>query len=264
VVQSPADLETVWQRGRSQWPGVCLSLDEFASRLGQVEVAPHDLNLRGTDLFLAMACAAGDPAALGYFESVLLSRVNAYVARFHLSADKLDDVRQKVRIKALVGDTPGIGRYRGQAPLAVWVHVTAVRLAIDAVAPQRAQAVEVDLLDLVSWDHGPETETAKRLYGPRLQAALEGILRSLPERDQTILRFHVVEGLNVDAIGAIYGVHRATVARWLVAIRARVFDKLKQEFAVGWKASSSELRSLVSLLRDYIDITAKRILAPGA
>jgi hypothetical protein len=48
----------------------------------------------------------------------------------------------------------------------------------------------------------------------------------------------------------------------LVAIRARVYDRLKQQFVMQWHASSSELRSLVWLLRDHIHITAKRVLEP--
>ena len=67
----------------------------------------------------------------------------------------------------------------------------------------------------------------------------------------------MVDDLNIDAI---YAVHRATAARWLVAIRTLVYDKLKEEFALRWKASSSGLRSIVRLLRDHIHITAKRAL----
>jgi RNA polymerase sigma-70 factor, ECF subfamily len=140
------------------------------------------------------------------------------------------------------------------------VHVTAVRLAIDLVAPEHAARSNVDLMELVAPEQTPEIETARNLYEERFRTALEEIFQHLPAREKTILRLHVVDGLNIDAIGAIYRVHRATAARWLVAIRTRVYDRLKKDFAIRWKASSSDLRSLVSLLRDHIHITAKRVL----
>ena len=40
--------------------------------------------------------------------------------------------------------------------------------------------------------------------------ALESSIASLSERDRAILKFHFVEGMNIEALGTIYGVHRAT------------------------------------------------------
>lgn len=61
-------------------------------------------------------------------------------------------------------------------------------------------------------------------------------------------------------IGRIYHVHRATVARWLVAIRGRVFDDLRGRVALNWGTSTNDLRSLVRILRDEIHVSARRIL----
>jgi RNA polymerase sigma-70 factor (ECF subfamily) len=258
----PANVIAAFEAGRARWPGVELPLDAFAAHLEALEVDPGDLALRGTDLFLATACAAGDAAALRHFDASYVSGVDGRVARFELSADKVDELRQKLRTKLLMGPSLGIRRYRGRAPLAAWLHVTAVRVAIDIAALVPRSGTDVDLFELVGADQTPEIETARRQYQDRFRLALEESFRELSARDKTILRLHVVDGLNIDAIGAIYGVHRATAARWLVAIRARVYDRLKQQFAMQWHASSSELRSLVWLLRDHIHITAKRVLEP--
>ena len=166
---------------------------------------------------------------------------------------------QKIRTKLLMGPSPGIGTYQGRAPLSAWVHVTAVRLAVDFAASS-TQDENTELFDLVASEETPEIETARRLYQERFRKSLEDVFQALSPRDKTILRLHIVDGLNIDAIGAIYAVHRATAARWLVGIRTKAYDRLKKDLALHWNASSSELRSLVSLLRDHIHITAKRVL----
>jgi RNA polymerase sigma-70 factor (ECF subfamily) len=258
--RTPGNVIAAFEAGRARWPGVEVPLDRFAAHVEGLQVDDDDLRLRGTDLFLAAACAAGDVAALRHFDTAFVSSVDGRVARFQLSADKVDELRQKLRTKLFVGLSPGIRRYQGRAPLAAWLHVTAVRVAIDIAALAPRAATDVDLFELVGDDQTPEIETARRQHEERFRLALEESFRQLSARDKTILRLHVVDGLNIDAIGAIYGVHRATAARWLVAIRARVYDGLKQQFVMQWNASSSELRSLVWLLRDHIHLTAKRVL----
>src|SRR5262245_28483153 len=101
------DVIAAFEAGRACWPGVGLSLEDFAARVAALDVGGDDLTLRGPDLFLATACAAGDPAALRHFDANFIAGVDGRVARFELSADKLDELRQKVRTKLLVGPSPG-------------------------------------------------------------------------------------------------------------------------------------------------------------
>ena len=256
---SQRQLQSAFEDGLATWPGVSLSFDTFAACVGKLGVTEDDLAARGPDLLLVIACGAGDAAAIRQFDAAFLSGVDGRVARFEFSADKLDELRQRLRTKLLVGTSAGIRNYRGRAPLGAWLHVTAIRLAID-IAGTPAADPGIDLLDLASPDQTPEVEATRNLYKEQFKTALEESFRALAPREKTILRLHIVDGLNIDGIGAIYGVHRATAARWLVTIRARILAWLKTEFAVRWNASSSELRSLAWLLRDHIQITAKRVL----
>jgi len=50
-------------------------------------------------------------------------------------------------------------------------------------------------------------------------------------RERTLLRMPLVDRLNIDRLGVIYRVNRATVARWLVAIRRRLFEEVRRELA---------------------------------
>jgi RNA polymerase sigma-70 factor (ECF subfamily) len=264
VMQSDPAVRAAFEEGRQAWPGVKLSLDRFARRVEEAEINPADLAARKADLFLAYACAEGDGRAIALFESELLSQVQIYVSRFKLTSHSLDEVRQRIRVKLLVGERPGIARYRGYGPLGAWLRVTAVRVALDVVGTtdEPWQSVDMNLLDLgLGLDDTPELAAAKNLYRARLCTALEEGLRLLSARDRTLLRFYAVDGLNIDEIGAIYRVHRATVARWLIAVRVRILDHARHRLGLRRAASSSEMRSLISLLRAEISLSAERILA---
>jgi RNA polymerase sigma-70 factor (ECF subfamily) len=243
-----------------------LERERFGVRMRTLAVAPEDLLDRGSDLYLASACAEGDPGALRIFDEHFVGRIDVVTARFAMSPTLLDEVRQRVRVKLLVGTPPAIAGFRGGGPLLAWVRVTAARVAVDVAAAARVPDLvpESEMLDvLVSRDANPEIETVKRLYRERFQEALESSLAELAARDRTLLRLHLVDGLNIEAIGAIYRVHRATVARWLVAIRARVFAGLRERFALTSPASTSQMRSLVNLFREDIHLSARRLLDPG-
>ena len=265
-MQLEAAVCAAFEVGRGAWPGVNLTLDRFARFVRDADVAVEDIAPRAADLFLAYACAAGDRRAIALFESEMLSQVEVYVARLRLTPQSLDEVRQRLRIKLLVAQRPGIARYRGRGPLGAWLRVTAMRVALDVVGKgdDSPRTADIDLLDFgLDIDGNPELAAARNLYRARLRTALEEGLRLLSGRDRTLLRFYVVDGLNIDDIGAVYRVHRATVARWLIAIRGRVLECARQRLGLRRAASSSEMRSLISLLRAEIHLSAERILAEG-
>jgi len=228
------EIAAAFGAGRAAWPEASHSLESFAAHVRALGVDDADLVARASDLFLASACAEGDPAALRAFERAFIAGVDVVAARVGLPRQLLDELRQRVRVKLLVGEAPAIGRYRGRGPLMVWVLVTAARVAADvaAAASVPESAPDTEMLDLlVSADTSPELEAVKARYRERFRAALEASLAELTAREKTLLSLHFIDGLNIDCIGAIYRVHRATVARWLVAIRARVFARLNERFA---------------------------------
>ena len=250
-------LLAAFDAGRARWSDVALPFDDFTARMEALDVADED------SLSAARICSSPPPArraraAVRNFDVAFIADLERRVARFRLRRTSSMSFARS-RTKLFVGPSPGI---RGIAARAAGRLASrhGVRLAIDVGAPSSAATTDVDLLELVAAEQTPELDVARKQYHDRFRALLEDSFKALGAREKTILRLHVVDGLNIDAIAAIYDVHRATVARWLVAIRARVYDRLKQEFAVRWNASSSELRSIVRLLRDHIHITAKRVL----
>ena len=66
--------------------------------------------------------------------------------------------------------------------------------------------------------------------------------------------------LNIERIGVIYGVHRATVARWLVVIRERLFRELREHFAATHGLCDTDVRSLYRILQQDVHVTISRVL----
>jgi RNA polymerase sigma-70 factor (ECF subfamily) len=226
-------------------------------------VAPEQVAAYAEDLFLAFACTENNPRAMKAFDAGYLSQIGAYVGRFNLAPDLVDEVSQKVRVKLLTGVSPGIARYAGQGPLQAFVRVTAVRVAIDVAAAVGDDAGHPDgrLLELyVAQGDDPELATLKNVNRERFRALLEESLAALDPDEKTLLRFHLVERLNIDQLSTIYRAHRATLARRLVRVRSKLLEDFRERFAMRWGASPSEVRSLIRVLHDEIYLSAERLL----
>jgi RNA polymerase sigma-70 factor (ECF subfamily) len=109
----------------------------------------------------------------------------------------------------------------------------------------------------------PELAAVCRRHGDAFQKALERSLESLDRRDKTLLRLHFVDELSIDAIGRIYRVHRATVARRLVAVRRRIFDHLRADLSLRLGATNSEFRSILAALRTDLELSLRHLLPVG-
>lgn len=256
-------LSTDFAEAQRAWPGLALSLEGFTAHLARAGVSMPLPAGRAADLFIAAACAAGDQVAIRRFEAQYLGGIEGHVARYGVRGELLEELRQQVRIRMLVGPEPLIGRYRASGPLGAWVRVIVVRTAIALGEGTRRhhQRSDGDALDaLVSDALGPEAAAAKALYKDRLQAALEQAFAALGPQERTLLRLHFLDGLSIDAIGRIYQIHRATAARRLVALRAQVLQAVRQALPLPQQPTSSELRSLLNLLQDDIRLSLSRIL----
>jgi len=258
-----ATLQAAFEAGRAAWPGAKLDPDAFAARAVRLEVRAEDVDVRGADLYLAWACAESDKVALAYFERLFLPAVDGYVGRLGLADAVVDDVRQELRIRLLVGPEPRIGQYSGRGPLAAWVRMAAIRVALSLLerSKVRSNAKDISALSaLVGEQTNPELAAVRHRHGSAFQAALERSLDALDARDKTLLRMHFIDQLNIEAMGRIYRVHRATVARWLVAIRRRVLDNLRTELSLDLKASTSEFRSMLAVVRSDLDLSLRHLL----
>ena len=115
--------------GRAAWPDVRLS-DEIISRniIDRVKADPETQleNLHDADLYLAMALAEGDNAALKAFETDMVPQMDIALRRLRLAGGTADEVKQVIRFELLVGDgRKKILDYAGRGELAAWLRVSA-------------------------------------------------------------------------------------------------------------------------------------------
>jgi RNA polymerase sigma-70 factor (ECF subfamily) len=251
-----------YHAGRAAWPGFRMDLSAFQRWVRVAGIDVEALCERGDELYLVAACTAQDPQALDAFERRYLATLTQSVGRIALSADQADELRQQLRVTLLLGAQPKIGTFRGQGPLGAWVQVCAVRLALKLGAAQdRLASSDASVLEgLVAQDADQELMAAKSQYRDAFQAALEECFSGLPSRQKTLLRMHFLDGMSIDEMGQVFHVHRATIARWLVAIRREVLEQICNKISLNLRTSSSEFRSMVRLVRNDVRLSLHRIL----
>ena len=266
-------LTDIVDRCRGAHPTVRIDPARFVEHLGRHvgEVsadggAPSLIDVHAADLWLALGCADGDAAALAGFDRLLAGDIDAALKHMALGTAQKDDVAQAVRERLLVkkGDAPArIGDYSGRGPLAGWVRVAATRVALSMLRRKdpAASAVPPDALaDVAASLDDPELEHVRARHRGDFKAAFQDALRSLTAHDRTVLRLYLVDQLNIDRIGALYGVHRATVARWIARSRDTVRDETKQLLCARLHVEGAELESLVRVVQSQLDLSMSRIL----
>ena len=279
AVEAIADLDRrLWSlvaEGRAAWPDLPLDakvLVEFVARHLTADLAEAALDgLRPADLYLACACAQGSTAAIAAFDRDYMREVEIALARMRIAAPRVADVKQLVRQRLFVGGgTAGvptsagkISEYGGRGDLRRWVRSVAVRTCLnDLRKGKREVLVDDDHLiaqHAISQDD-PEIEYMKRTYSNEFKAAFSEALTQLGPREQTLLRYHHVDGLNIDEIGAIYRVHRVTAFRWIEKAKEQLVKVTLDTLRTRLKLPADELDSVLRLIRSQIHLSIVRHL----
>jgi len=259
------------QAGRAAWPTIPLDEEAFVSHVADSVRAQPDVEealaaLHGTDLFLSCACARGIPLALAEFDRVHLSNVPAWVKRIDSSPAFADEVVQAMREMFLIparGGKSRIGEYSGRGALSNWVRVVAVRTALRIHREQRRtlSSIEVERHSELAGTVDPELDYLKIRYRGAYEEALKAALASLPDRDALLLKLHYLDGLSIDRIGVLYGIHRSTVARWRTRIRQSVLESTREQLQRRISLTQSEFDSIVRLVRSQLAVSIRTALA---
>jgi len=260
AAKEPLDGEEIarlWRLGSATWPALSVDLDRFAAFLTTRDGA-HD---RAADLYLACACAGGDRAAHAAFAEA--HRPVMERALFRLVPDRatVDDLVQMVLTLILLDDPPRIVRYSGRGALMGWVAVVASRSGLDALRKSGRVPRSVPS-DLARGGAGNDAELVymKRTYRDALERAIEDTLASMSTRARLMLRYHAVDGLGIDAIARLQGVHRATAARWLSRARSDLVRQTRARLMRAEGLSESEADSVHRLVMSQIDVSIDRLL----
>jgi RNA polymerase sigma-70 factor, ECF subfamily len=267
-----SQLNTLVDGGNSAWPTLLLTPPALVAFIAHgvardVDATAADMlhNLRAGDLHLATACAAGDPLALQIFEQVMSTEINIALARMRVTGAKLQDVKQLVLQRLFVGPQGGTGKiieYGGRGDLRRWVRSVAVRTCLNEM---RKHKREVPMEDQLIANHAlpgedPRLAYMKQTYAAEFKSSFAVALGKVTAREQTLLRYHHVDGLNIDEIGAIYRVHRVTAFRWLEKAKEQLVTATLVDLKDRLDISPDELNSVLRMIRSQVQLSLVRHL----
>jgi RNA polymerase sigma-70 factor, ECF subfamily len=262
-------LAEIMRSAQAAWPTVELAPELFIAHIARhlPEGVPVETALRQMhtdDLYLACACAKGDIRAIAAFDTHCMSVVESAVSRHRVSSDVAAEVKQLVRERALVGDSgpPRIAGFSGRGDLRGWVRVMATREAmlLSRRARRETPVDDEELLYAFVTPGDAELEQAKSRYRDEFKQAFDVALRSLPARDQTLLRQHVIDGLTIDQLGALYRVHRSTAARNLERARQAVLAATRAQMQNRLHVRTTELDSILRMIRSKLEVSLRALV----
>jgi RNA polymerase sigma-70 factor (ECF subfamily) len=262
-------LPTWYATGAAAWPGIYVdpaAFRRFVVARVRVEDAPT-VRPHGGDFYIACACAARSTKAIEAFCARYLGAFRDRLRRIDPSPAFHDDVMQMVRERLMVGKDgvpPRIIQYKGRGPLESWVAVTILRAAVrlqraSKLAKRSEQRRE--LPDARTID--PELEYLKRRFRRQFEQALSEALAGLASRPRELLRMRYVHGCSIDEMGAHYGVHRATAARWITAVERDLFAETRRRLSEKLKLGENEMQSLSRVLMSQMDVSLSALIHDG-
>jgi len=259
-------LATLCEQAAAAWPGVVVNAAEviaaFEAKLASDD--PPPVTAAGiAELYLALACARGDQTAIAAFERAFLDVVPVAVASMKLPAATVEDIRATVRDKLLLTDSgrpPRIVDYAGRGRLRGLIQVTATRTAIDRIRLEDREA-ELPADHQLAAASDVELSLIKAQYREAFVAGFTVAVGTLERRDRNLLRLHLLGGVTLEQLAQMYGVHRATVVRWLGSARSALFDATRAHVAKSIGAPEDELDQMFDLVRSRVELSVERLLA---
>jgi RNA polymerase sigma-70 factor (ECF subfamily) len=256
-------LSALHQQGVSAWPAIDVPLERFSAHLALVNPTEPTVEalakLSGEGLMLCVGCLEGQPAALGIFESLYLAPLARVLGKLEGGSEVANDVLQRLRGQFLA---PASGRssflsYSGAGALGVWLKVIGVR---EAQKMRRggvqANTVGEDALSAMPTPEAdPELRFMKLQHRHQFKECFQQALGELEQRERSVLRMSLVEGLSIDDIGKVYDVHRATAARWLTSARETLVKKCREHLAARLRVAEGELDELMGNLQSNLSIS---------
>lgn len=236
---------------------------ELAQRAAAAEIAIDEM--KGADVYLAIACTAGNPRAIELVRSVLASEVSFASRKTTASADQLAEVTANLSRIVFVdeGERPAALRnYSGRGELKSYLRVIAMREVMRVVNRDRREVAvdDSELFDRLVPASDPEISILRAQYREIVDEAMRAAVATLDERGRALLRYAFVDSWNVDRIGELYDVHRATAARWVAAVREQLGDEIRKQLAKRLRVRADEVDSIVRLVQSRIDVSLDRML----
>ncbi len=247
------ELRVRLSRARTYWAarGVDLDAGTLAAyveeRIARVAESARAL-LKVDDLYLACACARGHPLAIAYVEHEHFPAARRALARMSLPGSLEEDVLATLCERLFVssaGAPPLIASYSGRGELGRWLRSVAVNAALrasrdhDRWVPLETRGVEeIPVADA-------ELAFLRGASVGAFQSALRDAFAALERRDRNLLRQYFLDGLTLEGLARLYGVHSSTVWRRIEASRKALVDGVRARLRTMLGLSESGVNSVV-------------------
>jgi RNA polymerase sigma-70 factor (ECF subfamily) len=269
-----------WQAGAAAWPAIAVSPERFARELarrvagpshgtvGTAEAALAAITaIRGSDVYLAIACCDGDAPAIARFDDLVARELRNVAIKLRASADQTEELHAELR-RILLVDEPArraaLRDYAGRGDLRGYIRVMATRALIRAINRGRREVAidDTEFFDRILPEDDAELGMLRARYRETVDAALRAALAALDARSRALLRYQLIDGWSIDQVGKLYGVHRATAARWLTEAREVLGAAIRTELATRLQVAADEVDSIVRLVQSRVDMSLERLLVP--
>ena len=258
---------------RATWSELTVTDRELASelgrRLGNNATVEMLTACRGGDVYLTIAGGAGEPAATRAIMAIVEREVQLGAARTRATPDQATEVRGELHRVLFTSDPhrpAAMREFAGRGDLRGYVRVMATRELVRTVQRGRREEPreEEALFALIAPGSDPELSILRARFHGSVDAAMRTALVKLSDRSRALLRYQVVDGWNVDRVGALYGVHRATAARWVAAAREELGTLIRAEVAKQLAIDVDEVDSIVRLVQSRLDVSLERLIGESS
>jgi RNA polymerase sigma-70 factor, ECF subfamily len=262
-------LAVLFERGRAAHPHLALSDLVFAAHLGRCGARAAAPDIHAEDLYVCCAALLGDEAAVRALRDKHRPVLAGYLRPLNPSPDFIDEVEQRLWDAALIGSNSApakLASYAGRGPLAAWLGVAGQRIGL---MMRRSEVAERRALDNAAVEArraviDPELAFVKEHLREPFQRAITDALKALDDRQRMIYSLHVVDGLTLGRIAAMYGVSHSTVSRWMANARAAVIEEARRLLRDELQVAADEFESLAGLLASQLDLSVSLVLGNAA
>ncbi len=215
------------------------------------------------DLLLAFHATRGHAAAVAGLIRVL-DTLRTPLRRTGADDVAIDELVRELPAALIAprdGAAPRLHGYGGRGPLAGWLRVVAVRAMVER--RRRVGAATLDdtaLAELATPELDPELALLRRRYAADFRAAFAWAVDGLAADDRALLRQHHLDGVGLDQLARLHGIHRATAARRLAAARDAIFTRVRRRLLHDLRIGGDTVDSILRLVHSELAVSLDRYL----
>jgi RNA polymerase sigma-70 factor (ECF subfamily) len=237
--------------------------------VGFAEISAFIESLNGEDLCLAVACAKGDEAAWEDFfrdyRSYLISIARS-VTQDAGAAEQLADSTFAELYGLRESGGARVSKfsfYSGRGSLRGWLRAVVLQLSADLHRKtsrfvQTDEPEDLDRIAAAAVHPAPpaaETEFVGRRYRTAVSEALRLAVGQIEPRERLLLSHYYYDEMTMREIGRIFGVHEATICRWLTKVQSRVRKLVEKGLARDHRFNRRQVKEAVEFAAEAADIS---------